>query len=67
MRHWLDAGKGVNRESFWFVIGLVVPSFLIAAAFFAAWLSSAEADRRLRDEEMACAQSLGPKPPGLAS
>jgi hypothetical protein len=45
-----------------FVIGLLVPAALIVAALLAAWRTSVEADRRLRDEETAHARSLGPKP-----
>jgi hypothetical protein len=45
-----------------FVIGLLVPAALIVAGLFAAWRTSVEADRRLRDEETAHARSLGPKP-----
>jgi len=43
-------------------LGLLAPAALVIAALFAAWLSSVEADRRLRDEETAHARSVGPKP-----
>jgi hypothetical protein len=45
-----------------FVIGLLVPVALVVTALLAAWRTSVEADRRLRDEETAHARSLGPKP-----
>lgn len=50
----------------WFVISLLVPACLVAAALTAAWLSSTRAERELREGEAAHARSLSPKPPGLA-
>jgi hypothetical protein len=46
----------------WFVISLLVPACLVLVALIAASLSSARADRELRDEERARAQSLRQKP-----
>jgi len=47
----------------WFWIGLLVPFCLVAAALVAGWLTSARADRELRDEERARTESLRPKSP----
>jgi uncharacterized protein YneF (UPF0154 family) len=50
----------------WFVIGLLVPLSLVLATLTAAWLSSTQADKELRDEERAQSQTLRPKPPAVS-